>query len=102
MTTISTASGRSGASAGQNMSFFRRPFRGNKHQEAATTMPHGFTPPESTSTADTSIPIGTEPLTPLPLDTTPAAVSPAPLQTRPLEPPKAYATAQPSKQIRWG
>ncbi|MCI0351963.1 MAG: protein phosphatase 2C domain-containing protein, partial [Acidobacteriales bacterium] len=85
------------------MSFFRRLFGGNKHQEAATTMPHGFTPPENMPAADTSIPIGTEPLTPLPLDTTPAAVvSPAPMQTRPLEPPKAYATAQPSKQIRWG
>jgi PPM family protein phosphatase len=43
--------------------------------------------------------------TPLPpdVDSTPQeAVAVTPMQTRPLEPPKAYNTAQPSRQIRYG
>src|SRR5688572_22334791 len=84
------------------MSFFRRLFGGNKRDDVATpvpTMPHGYPPPPNTN----DLPVGTEPLTPLPQDTAPSApVMPAPMQTRPLEPPKAYSTDQPSKQLRWG
>lgn len=87
------------------MSFFRRLFGGSKRDDGAApapTMPHGFTPPANTNDGKMDPSAGTEPLTPLPQETAPSAIAPAPLQTRPLEPPKAYSTDQPSKQIRWG
>src|SRR5437660_1315104 len=81
----------------QKMSFFRRLFGGSKREDTAPAN-SGYAP--VAEPAHMMPPASTEPLTPLPQDT--PTTAPAPMQTRPLEPPKAYTTAQPSRQLRWG
>lgn len=76
------------------MDVFRRLFGGNKDVKPASEQqvePTGAVPSEPAP------PPSGEEATPAP-----APATAAPLQTRPLEPPKAYATAYPSRRMKFG
>jgi PPM family protein phosphatase len=78
------------------MDLFRRLFGGSKTSDAAPSRT------DEVVSAASGPGKGTAPFAPEAENIPREVMAPAPMQTRPLEPPKAYNTAQPSKQIKYG